>query len=165
MFRQPPTHKCSVPFFLIRQPLELRLCNNNNAGGGHWVVILIEYRMMIIVEIGWWIHRDSLYCSVYFVYAWNFPWIKSYRWTSLVAQWLRICLPMQRTRVRALVWEDPTCRGATKPVHHNYWACSLESMSHNCWARVPQLLKPSCLEPVLCNKRSHRNKPAHRNEE
>ena len=27
---------------------------------------------------------------------------------SLVAQWLRICLPMQGTRVRALVWEDPT---------------------------------------------------------
>ena len=39
---------------------------------------------------------------------------------SLVAQWLRICLPMQGTRVRALVWEDPTCRGATKPVCHNY---------------------------------------------
>ena len=39
---------------------------------------------------------------------------------SLVAQWLRICLPMQGTRVRALVWEDPTCRGATKPVSHNY---------------------------------------------
>ena len=38
---------------------------------------------------------------------------------SLVAQWLRICLPMQGTRVRALVWEDPTCRGATKPVRHN----------------------------------------------
>ena len=43
---------------------------------------------------------------------------------SLVAQWLRICLPMQGTRVRALVWEDPTCRGATKPVRHNYWACA-----------------------------------------
>ena len=40
--------------------------------------------------------------------------------TSLVAQWLRICLPMQGTRVRALVWEDPTCLRATKPVHHNY---------------------------------------------
>ena len=39
---------------------------------------------------------------------------------SLVAQWLRICLPMQGTRVRALVWEDPTCRGATGPVSHNY---------------------------------------------
>ncbi|KAJ8787544.1 hypothetical protein J1605_022859 [Eschrichtius robustus] len=33
-------------------------------------------------------------------------------------------------------------------------------------ARVPQLLKPTRLEPVLCNKRSHRNeKPVHRNEE
>ena len=38
---------------------------------------------------------------------------------SLVAQWLRICLLMQGTRVRALVWEDPTCRGATRPACHN----------------------------------------------
>ena len=43
---------------------------------------------------------------------------------SLVAQWLRICLPMQGTRVRALVWEDPTCRGATRPVSHKCWACA-----------------------------------------
>ena len=43
-----------------------------------------------------------------------------YGGASLVAQWLRICLPMQGTRVRALVWEDPTCRGATRPVSHNY---------------------------------------------
>ena len=40
--------------------------------------------------------------------------------TSLVAQWLRIRLPMQGTQVQALVREDPTCRGATKPVRHNY---------------------------------------------
>ena len=40
------------------------------------------------------------------------------------------------------------------------------------WARapqllspVPQLLKPVRLEPVLCNKRSHSNKPAHHSEE
>ena len=33
-------------------------------------------------------------------------------------------------------------------------------------AREPRLLKPACLEPVLRNKRSHRNeKPAHHNEE
>ena len=38
---------------------------------------------------------------------------------SLVAQWLRIHLPMQGTWVQALVQEDPTCRGATKPVHYN----------------------------------------------
>ena len=74
--------------------------------------------------------------------------------TSLVAQWLRIHLPMQGTQVRALVREDPTCRGATKPVRHNYCAC------------VPQLLKPARLEPVLRNKRSHCNeKPAYYNEE
>ena len=103
---------------------------------------------------------------------------KSEARTSLVAQWLRIRLPMQDTRVQALVWEDPTCHGAMKPVHHNYWACALEPVSHNYWAcalepmrhnywaHVPQLLKPVCLEPVLRNKRSHRNeKPTHRNEE
>ena len=74
--------------------------------------------------------------------------------SSLVVQWLRIRLPVQGTRVRALVREDPTCRGATKPVCHNYLVCA------------PQLLKPARLEPVLRNKRSHcSEKPAHHNEE
>ena len=86
--------------------------------------------------------------------------------TSLVVQWLRIHLPMQGTRVRALVWEDPTCCRATKPMSHNYWACALEPTSHNYWARMPQLLKPTCVEPMLRNKRSHPNeKPMHRNGE
>ena len=40
--------------------------------------------------------------------------------TSLVVQWLRIQLPMQRTWVHSLVQEDPTCHGATKLVFHNY---------------------------------------------
>ena len=71
---------------------------------------------------------------------------------SLVVQWLRIRLPMQGTRVRALVQEDPTCRGATKPVRHNYWACALEPVSHNYWACMPQLLKPTHLQPVLHSK-------------
>ena len=75
--------------------------------------------------------------------------IKNGQRASLVAQWLRIRLPMQGTRVQALVWEDPTCHGATKPMCHKYWACALELVSHNYWARVPQLLKPTCLEPVL----------------
>ena len=60
---------------------------------------------------------------------------------------------MQGTRVRALLQEDPTCRGATKPVHHNYWACALEPVSHNYWAHVLQLLKPMRLEPVLHNEK------------
>ena len=44
---------------------------------------------------------------------------KSTNRASLVAQWLRICLLMQETRVRALVWEDPTCHGAAGPVSHS----------------------------------------------
>ena len=46
--------------------------------------------------------------------------IKINKRASLVAQWLRIRLPMQETQVRSLVQEDPTCRGATKPVCRNY---------------------------------------------
>ena len=59
-----------------------------------------------------------------------------------MAQWLRICLLMQGTWVWALVREEPTCRGATKPVHHNYRAYTLEPVSHNYWAHVTQLLSP-----------------------
>ena len=43
---------------------------------------------------------------------------------SLMAQRLRICLPMQETRVRSLVWEDPTCCRATKPVPQPSSLCS-----------------------------------------
>ena len=91
---------------------------------------------------------------------------------SLVAQWLRIHLPMQGTRVQTLVREDPTCHGATKPVRRNYWACALEPASHNYWAHVPQLLKPVRLEPMLHNEKppqwearapQPRVAPAHRN--
>ena len=47
----------------------------------------------------------------------NSKWIKG---ASLVVQWLRVHLPMQGTRVRALVWEDPTCHGVAGLVSHNY---------------------------------------------
>ena len=42
--------------------------------------------------------------------------IKGFYRTSLVVQWLRICLPVQGIRVQSLVWQDPTCSGATMPV-------------------------------------------------
>ena len=71
--------------------------------------------------------------------------------TSLVAQWIRICLPMQGTQFWSLVEEDFTGLRATELMHHNYRA-------HVLW-----LLKPACLQPVLCNKRSqHSAKPTHR---
>ena len=69
-------------------------------------------------------------------------------WTSLVVQWLRIRLPMQGTWVQALVWEDPTYCGATKPVCHNYWACALEPVSHNYWARAPRARAPQQEKPL-----------------
>ena len=49
--------------------------------------------------------------------------------TSLVVQWLRIHLPVQGTQVLSLVWEDPTCRGAARPMRHNYWACKPQLLS------------------------------------
>ena len=65
---------------------------------------------------------------------------------SLVMQWLRIRLLMQGTRVRALLWEDPTCRGATKP--HVPQLLSLCSR-----ACEPQLLSPhaTTTEPTCHN--------------
>ena len=47
---------------------------------------------------------------------------KSMSWASLVIYWLRIHLWIQRTQVRSLVQEDPTCCRITMPVHRNYWS-------------------------------------------
>ena len=51
---------------------------------------------------------------------------------SLAAHWLRLCLPLQGTRVQALVREDPTCREARAP----------QLLSLCSRAREPQLLSP-----------------------
>jgi len=40
---------------------------------------------------------------------------KTRKETSLVVQWLRICLSMKRTRVQPLAQEDSTGLGVTKP--------------------------------------------------
>ena len=60
---------------------------------------------------------------------------------SLMVQWLRVCFAKQGTPVWSLVWEHPPGCGATKPVHHSYWACALEPSSRNYWAQMPQLVK------------------------
>ena len=112
------------------------------------------------------LRRGSLASSLSGKYLILFSFNSCGNGASLVAQWLRIPLPMQGTQVWAPVREDPTCCGATKPMHHSYWACALEPANHNYRAHVPQLLKPVCLELVLHNKRSHRSeKPVHCNEE
>ena len=70
---------------------------------------------------------------------------------------------MQGTRVQALVWEDPTCRGATKPMRHNYWA-------HVSGARALQQEKPPQWEAGAPQQRvapAHHNsrKPTRSNED
>ena len=51
---------------------------------------------------------------------------------SLVFQWIKIHLPMQGTPVLSLVYEDPTCHAATKPMSYTYWSlCALEPVFHN----------------------------------
>ena len=75
----------------------------------NWPISLINICAKILKKKNWQIEVNST--------------LKVSDRASLVAQRLRICLPMQGTRVRALVWEDPTCCGATRPVSHNCWAC------------------------------------------
>ena len=41
--------------------------------------------------------------------------------TSLVAQLVRVHLPMKGTWVQSLVWEDSTSRGMTEPVCYNFF--------------------------------------------
>ena len=83
--------------------------------------------MLAQVSIDWLMHfiiqmlshemKDNHHVDIYLGNLVNLKKKKS--GASLVAQWLRICLLMQGTRVRALVWEDPTCHGAAGPVSHN----------------------------------------------
>ena len=48
---------------------------------------------------------------------------------SLMAQRLRICLPVREALVQPLVQEDPTGHEATHPVRRSYRACALEPWS------------------------------------
>ena len=59
--------------------------------------------------------------------------IKFTSWTSLVIQWIKLQVPVQGTQVPSLVWEDPTCLGATQPVCQSYWA-----LGCNYWAHEPR---------------------------
>ena len=60
---------------------------------------------------------------------------------SLMAQWVRIHLPVQETWVGFLVWEEPTCLRAAKLMHHSCQACALGPS----WGL--QLLSPRAAAP------------------
>ena len=79
--------------------------------------------------------------------------IRNVTGTSLVVQWIRICLPMKETCVQSLVQEDYTCHGATRPMCHNYWAQALEPENCNyraCMARACALQQEKPLQWEAC---------------
>ena len=78
-------------------------------------------------------------------------------WASLVVQWLRIHLSMQGTQVQSLVWEDPTCCGAAKPVRQNYWSCALEPAHHK-WRVAPTPATRESLCAAIKTRHSQINK-------
>ena len=64
--------------------------------------------------------------------------LKAKEKTSLVVQWIRICLPTQGTWVQSLVREDPTCGGARKLVHQKRSRACAPSTATD---RTPHLLE------------------------
>ena len=57
------------------------------------------------------------------------PHLQAFLRTSLVVQWIRICLSMQETTVPSLVQEDPTCLGAFKLTHLSLSAAATEALT------------------------------------
>ena len=68
--------------------------------------------------------------------------------TSLVAQWIRICLPIQRKWVQFLVQEDGTCLRATKP-------CSKTTEAGAPGAHASQQQEPMRWEAWVAPARCH----------
>ena len=62
----------------------------------------------------------SNHLKVYLCYRMNDFLIKSQIRASLVAEWVRIHMPMKGTWVQSLIWEDSTSYRATKPVGHSH---------------------------------------------
>ena len=81
------------------------------------------------------LHKCHMLSGSFFI-TFFYPQYIGFR-TSLVAQWVRICLPMQGTQVWSLIHEDSHHPGATKP------------MGRNCWAHALEPACCTCLEPVL----------------
>ena len=102
---------CATSYIMISRKLVVNFLKNHFS-----IIILFKFYKQHYFEtlFNLWV-PDNLWLSAI---------VNNMKRASLVAQWLRICLLMQGARVRALVWEDPTCCGAARLVSHNYWACA-----------------------------------------
>ena len=70
---------------------------------------------------------------------------------------------MQGTRVRALVWKDPTCRRAARPVTHDDWACASGACAPQ-WER-PRQWEARAPRWRVAPTRQNWRKPSHRNKD
>ena len=100
-------HKEGLVLFLVYQYFQCNLT---------YQISLISLASLLYKE------REQIFLDVPLTF-WKIPKLvqgkKKTSWASLVVQWLGVRLPVQGTRVRALVREDPMCRGATEPVCHS----------------------------------------------
>ena len=67
---------------------------------------------------------------------------------------------MQGTRVRSLVWEDPT---PTEPMHHNYWAHMPQLLSLHAAtteAHMPRAWAPQQEKPLQWEARAPQQRAA-----
>ena len=77
-----------------------------------------------------------------------------------MAQWLRIRLPMQGTWVRALVQEDPTCCGATKPREPQLLSpCATTTEAHMPTAHAPQQREATAMRSLRTTVKSSPRSP------
>ena len=86
---------------------------------------------------------------------WNQGYKKNQKGTSLVVQWLRICLPMQGTWVQSLLGElrSHMFHRATIPVCHNQRSCMLQQQQKDstcCCKRVCGTTKTQCSQINKC---------------
>ena len=84
-----------------------------------------------------------------------FPRQESWSGALLVAQWWRIHLPMQGTWVRFLVWKDPTCHGAIKPVCHTNRRRRWHPHSSTLAWKIPWTEEPGRLQSMGSQRVGH----------
>ena len=78
------------------------------------------------------------------------PWLKMQQgllWT----QW-EASLPVQETWVWPLIWVDPTCCKAAKPLNHNYRACAVDPGNCSCGSLCARELCSATGEATLSEK-------------
>ena len=107
-----------------------------------------------------WCHFSNSICSLH-VSGWRF-WkcfhISHFScyicWASLVAQWYKICLPVQETWVQSLGQEDPWRRNGGNPLHY---CCLRNPFGRGAWWATMGLQKELDMIQRLNNNKNKNN--------